>query len=234
MPKRSAKGAGVALAAMMLGLLAQGCGLSRESSPTRPSAGGADQVTGLVSRTGAPLENFKVKLYEDVSGVQVDSTTTTVAGEYGFAGVPAGRWMVKVSPVDAGDLGYVRYFFSIASAGERQVLPPFDVSSHGLGLVTPAAGVTVQRPGFAAPLTFAWNAYGAPYQWTSARVSDSLGATVWSSIHSQGTSASWNGLGNDGAYTGQAAPPGRYRWRVRVRLSNSVQAATTERELVIP
>ena len=224
-----------ALAAVALAIAAAGCGLRHETAPaiTIPGSDAPAQIAGTVARAGQPLPGLKVKLYDDATGVLAESTFAAASGAYGFAGVPAGRWMVKVSSAEPGDFGYVRYFFDLASAGETRAVPPFDLAAHGLALEAPAAGATVARPDFSSPLAFSWSAYQAPFQWTSAQVSDSSGVAVWSAPRTQATTASWNGFGNEGPYAGLPAPAGRYRWRVKVRLPNTVQAATVERELAL-
>jgi len=213
-------------------IAAAGCGLRRETAPEIALPGGGAQVSGSVARAGQPLAGFKVKLYDDAAGVLTDSAFAASSGVYGFAAVPAGRWMVKVSSVEP-DFGYVRYFFELASAGERRELPPFDVAAHGLGLEAPAAGASVARPDFSSPLVFSWSAYQAPFQWATVQVSDSSGVAVWNSPRTQATGASWNGFATEGPLTGQPVPAGRYRWRVKLRLQNSVQAATIEREMAL-
>lgn len=208
-----------------------GCGLGREKAPTAP--GGQPQVSGTVNRAGTALAGFKVKLYDDSAGTQVDSTFTDATGAYGFSGIPAGKWMVKASPPDPGDLGYVRFFLDLATDGQTAVVPPFDVSAHGIALLTPADGATVDRPTFSSPLHFSWNPYQASLSWLNARVADSLDVMAWSSPQGQATSADWNGLGNDGVYAGAPVPAGTYEWRVKLHLGNAVQAATRVRTLIL-
>jgi hypothetical protein len=223
-------GACAALAAL---IAVGGCDTTREKAPTAPAGQVQAQVTGTVNRSGAALAAFKVKLYDDTTGLQVDSTFTDAAGAYGFSGVPAGSWMVKVSPVDPGDLGYVRYFFTLSAAGQTAAIPSFDVSAHGIGLVTPADSVSLSTPSFSSPLHFSWAMYQATFLWMNARVSDMQDVLVWGSPQGQATSADWNGLGNDGIYAGAAAPAGTYQWRVKLHLGNGVQAATRVRLLVL-
>ncbi|MGH7731155.1 MAG: carboxypeptidase-like regulatory domain-containing protein [Candidatus Eiseniibacteriota bacterium] len=206
-----------------------GCGLSGEKL-TAP-APGAPQVTGIVLRAGVPVVGMEVKLYQDPGGVQAGSALTDGAGAYGFANVPAGRWMVKVSPPDTSDLGYVRYFIDLATAGAPAMVPPFDIASHGFWLVAPADGAAEPLPNMRAGLHLEWSAYRATYLWTSARVSDSTGASVWSSPAGQATFADWDGTGNEGSYSGQHVRSGPYQWRVRIRLPNGVQAASRQRVL---
>ena len=114
-----------AFSLVLLGSALAGCGLSSKGGPTGP-APGVKQVRGTVSRGAIPAAGVKVKLQDDRSGVQVDSVLTANDGAYGFDGVPAGSWMVKVSGPEATDLGYVRWFFAIASSGQSVVVPPFE------------------------------------------------------------------------------------------------------------
>jgi len=217
------------LAASIAVLALSGCG--REKAPTAP--GGQAQVTGTVSRAGTPLAAFKVKLYDDVTGAQVESTFTDASGAYGFSGIPAGKWMVKVSPIDPGDLGYVRYFLDFAASGQTAVVPAFDVSAHGIALATPADQASTSPPSFSSPLRFSWSSYQAPLSWMNARLSDTQDVLAWASPQGQATSADWNGMGNDGPYAGAAVPPGTYGWRVKLHLGNGVQAATRVRVLTL-
>jgi hypothetical protein len=217
----------VALCALAVGLA--GCGVSRESAPTGPAA--AHEVSGVVQRAGAPAVAIKVKLYDDVSGVQRDSVFAGADGSYGFDGLPAGRWMVKVSGALPEDLGYVRWFFETSSPGQVVAVPPFDVSAHGFDLLMPADGAAVPRPGFSTPLTFTWTAYSAPALWSAVYLDDANGVGAWQSAQVPSTQASWNGVGNQNGYSGQVLGAVRWYWRVKLRFANDVQGASRERAL---
>lgn len=229
MSPRARRWPGVFLSCILLVALAAGCGVSSKA-PTAPPPG-ARQVRGTVSRGAVAAAAVKVKLYDDASGAQVDSVLSGSDGAYGFDGVPAGNWMVKVSGPTASDLGYVRWFFATAAAGQSVVVPPFDIDAHGFDLVTPADGANVPRPGFSSPLTFAWSAYGAPYLWAAVHVDDPVGTLAWSSAQAPVTQVSWNGVGNEGPYSGQALAAGPWTWRVKLRFANNVQGASRERAL---
>lgn len=216
--------AGIASVALLAG-----CG--REVAGPPPA--GTRQVSGTVVRAGTAVAGIKIKLYDDLERVQVDSTLTDGAGAYGFDGVGVGQWMVKVSPTLDSDLGYVRFFFDLSSPGQALVVPPFDVDGHGFDLVAPADGARLPRPTFTSPLTFQWTAYQASSLWSSARLDDSLGVLAWASPQGTQTQAAWNGLGNQPPYSGTAVPAGRYTWRVKLRLPNGVQAASRMRTLVL-
>ena len=218
--------------ALALGLLVlAGCGASREKGITAPP--GQAQIIGTVNRAGTSLAGFKVKLYNDTAGAQVDSTFTDAGGSYGFSGVPAGAWMVKVSPTDPGDLGYVRFFFALSTSGQSATVPPFDVSAHGIALSAPSDGASLVQPTFSSPLRFSWTSYQAPLSWMNARISDTQDVLAWASPQGQATTADWNGLGNQGSYAGAAVPAGTYQWRVKLHLGNAVQAATRVRTLIL-
>lgn len=219
------------LACATLALLA-GCGASRETAPASSGSTPA-QISGTVSRSGTPLGGFKVKLYDDTTGLQVDSTVTDASGAYGFSGVAAGKWMVKVSPTDLGDFGYVRYFLDLSAAGQTAVVPPFDVFAHGLDLLSPADGTDTNPPTFSSPLHFSWSTYQAAFSWMNARLSDAADNPAWASAQGQATSADWNGIGNDGTYAGTVLPAGTYSWRVKIHLGSGVQAATRVRDLIL-
>ena len=208
-------------------LAVTGCGLRRDRI-TAPA--GAAAIGGLVTRQGTSVPGELVKLY-DPADVLRDSAITDAGGSYGFDPVSAGQWMVKSSSATPGDLGYVRYLF--AGPTSSLVVPPLDLFAYGFDLVQPANSAILARPNLIAPIHFSWTAYGAPYRWASARVTDSLGVLVWGSAAVPSTSADWNGVGNYGAYTGVAVPPGRYLWRVKLHLRAGVHAASRQRQLVI-
>jgi len=218
-------------AALLAMVALAGCSASREKGLTAPP--GQPQVAGTVNRAGAAVAGFKVKLYNDATGAQVDSTFTDATGAYGFANVPTGTWMIKVSPTDPGDLGYVRFFLDLATSGQAATIPPFDVSAHGIALAAPSDGAAVNAPTFSAPLLFSWSSYQAPLSWMNARISDAQDVQSWTSPQGQATAADWNGLGNDGPYAGAPVPPGTYQWRVKLHLGNAVQAATRVRTLTV-
>ncbi len=229
MSPRARRSPGVFLSCILLVALAAGCGVSSKG-PTAPPPG-TRQVRGTVSRGAVAAAAVKVKLYDDASGTQVDSVLTGSDGAYGFDGVPPGSWMVKVSGPTATDLGYVRWFFATASAGQGVVVPPFDIAAHGFDLISPTDGANVPRPGFTSPLTFSWSAYGAPYLWAAVHIDDPAGTLAWASAQAPVTQVSWNGIGNEGPYAGQALAAGAWSWRVKLRFANSVQGASRERVL---
>ena len=185
----------------------------------------------MVLRAGAPAVAIKVKLYDDISGAQRDSVFAAADGAYGFDGLPAGRWMVKVSGALAADLGYVRWFFETSTPGQVVPVPPFDISAHGFDLIAPADGAAVARPGFSTPLVFRWSAYTAPALWSAVYLDDANGVGAWQSAQVPSTQASWNGVGNQNGYAGQALGAGRWYWRVKLRFANDVQGASRERAL---
>ncbi len=220
---------GRATGALVLAVVLAGCGASREVAGPSPP----ETVSGTVVRAGVAVPGMKVKLYDDLEQSQVDSTLTDGAGAYGFAGVGPGHWLVKVSPTLASDLGYVRFFFDITTAGQSVAIPPFDVDARGFDLVAPADSTVQARPTFSSALTFQWSAYQGTYLWSSARVDDSLGVLAWASPQGTQSQAGWNGLGNQGSYVGAPVPAGRYAWRVKLRLPAGVQAASRVRVLVL-
>ncbi len=210
-------------------LFASGCGVSRETGPTGPAP--AHDVSGVVRRAGAPAVAIKVKLYDDASGVQRDSVLAGADGSYGFDGLPAGRWMVKVSGPLAEDLGYVRWFFTTSSLGQVVAVPPFDVAAHGFDQLSPADSASVPRPGFSTPLVFRWSAYAAPALWSAVYLDDANGELAWQSAQVPSTQASWNGVGNQNGYAGQMLGAGRWYWRVKLRFAYDVQGASRQRTL---
>ena len=219
-----------AFSLVLLGSALAGCGLSSKGGPTGP-APGVKQVRGTVTRGAVPAVAVKVKLYDDGSGVQVDSVLTASDGAYGFDGVPAGSWMVKVSGPEATDLGYVRWFFATSSPGQVVAVPPFDIAAHGFDALSPADGAAVPRPGFSTPLVFRWSAYAGPALWSAVYLDDANGDLAWQSPQVPSTEASWNGVGNQNSYAGQVLGVGRWYWRVKLRFAYDVQGASRQRAL---
>jgi hypothetical protein len=162
----------------------------------------------------------------------VDSAVTNGSGIYTFASIPPGSWIVRVSPDARGDLGYVRAFFDVVNPGNAITIVPMDIAASGLVLVAPGEDAAVAPPSFSSPQRFTWTPYQRPYLTASARLSRD-GIIAWTSPRGRSTQADWNGMGNRGAFTGQALSPGTYRWRVKLQLANSVQAATPLRTLVL-
>lgn len=162
----------------------------------------------------------------------VDSAVTNASGTYAFASIPPGQWIIRVSSDDPGDMGYVRAFFDVVHAGDAITIVPMDIAASGLTLVAPAEGAVVAPPSFSSPQRFTWTPYQLPYLTASARLSRD-GVIAWTSVRARSTQADWNGMGNRGAFTGQALSPGTYRWRVKLQLANSVQAGTQFRTLVL-
>ncbi|MEO5988598.1 MAG: hypothetical protein ABIU54_05465 [Candidatus Eisenbacteria bacterium] len=215
---------------VLLVLALAGCGLRRDTVVGPSSSGPA--INGVVLRSGVAIGDEWVKLYDNATGVLLDSALTNSAGQYSIPAGSAGLRLVKVSSSLPGDFGYVRYLFT--GTGDSMEMPPLDLAAQGFDLATPADSAMVAQPNPIAPIHFTWTPYQGTYKWSGARVADSLGVQVWSSAQGRETAADWNGVGNsDPPYTGQLAPPGRYQWRVKIHLPNGVQAATRQRLISI-
>jgi hypothetical protein len=216
---------------LLTALLVAGCGLRRDRVV---GVEGPPAITGVVQRGGASVPGEWVKLYDDQSGALADSSLTNSSGGYSIPAPGAGPWMVKVSSDLPGDLGYVRFLFTTSGGSDAVQVPPLDLAAHGFAIAQPTDSAAVAQPNIIAPLHFSWSEYQGTYKWASARVTDSLGVVVWASAQGKGVSADWNGVGNsDPPYLGNLVPPGRYFWRVKLHLPNSVQAASRQRQFVI-
>lgn len=215
----------------VVAIAAAGCGLAREKSATAPA--GSPQVSGRVLRAGVPVVGMTTYLaVHDSLEAPVDSAVTDGSGTYAFMTSPPGPWVVRVSPTDPGDLGYVRAFFTVVHPGDAIAIVPMDIDASGLTLVAPVDSAVAPLPSFGSPLRFVWTAYQGSYLSSSARLSVD-GVIAWTSTRSRSTQADWNGTGNRGTYAGQTLGPGNYRWRVKLQLPNSVQAATQLRALIL-
>ena len=220
------------IAAALLALAAvAGCGLRRDK--VMAPAAGAPPIQGTLARAGAPVAGWTVKLYDDATGALAESTLTGAGGGYGFAGVPAGHWMVKASSTLPGDFGYVRWFFDSTGPSTAVIVPPFDLSARGMDAQAPADSALVPVPNPAAPLHFQWTPYQGTYAWANARVTDTLDVQLWASAQGTATSADWNGVLTGGPDAGQLAGPGVYQWRVKIHLGNGLQAASRQRTFFI-
>ena len=225
--------AGLSLLALLalLALLVAGCGLQRQG--LIPFAPGIHVLFGRVQRGGQPLGGQLVKLYDANEAVLLDSLRSDPSGQYGFMAAPPGEVMVKVSSLDSLDFGYVRYILARGSSSERDSVPPLDLHAYGCALLEPAPGASVPTPNPAAGLTFRWAPMTLPgtirYK---VRLADARDSTVWESVRDIGTTADFNGIGTFGAYTAQLVGPGTYFWRVKVRFTDDVNAATASRAVV--
>ncbi|WP_275828018.1 carboxypeptidase-like regulatory domain-containing protein [Roseisolibacter sp. H3M3-2] len=107
--------------------------LAAAPAAAQPPGHADHTVTGRVrdDRTDAPVAGVSVEVFADISapGPPRWATRTTDAGEYRLAGVPAGRWWLRLRrtgyfpawrPLQAGDCGVVgcddRKHFYITSA----------------------------------------------------------------------------------------------------------------------
>jgi len=181
-------------------------------------------VTGTLTRHGAPLVDEKVKL-RDLSGAEIDSDRTDARGRYEFSGVPAGTWELRVRTDVPGDFETVTVMFDVPESVTVD-LPPADVFSFGCDTRDPKDGEALATPSFFQPLEFKWNQPDRSVAWMNARLYDASDQAVWYSTKDVETSALFNGIGNQGPYAGQTIPAGEYWWRLKVGLADSIEATT--------
>lgn len=186
-------------------------------------------VKGVVLRAGDPAAGLGVDLREPVGNLTTASTHTTSAGEYDFGDVPAGTWEVKVSGDDPGDFDSVTRPFSLAIAGQVVLLPDLDIAAYSAAPSEPAAGALVPTPSPQQPLHFVWQNPARPFLSARVQVFDGRGQAVWYSPKSLNQESLWNGVGNQGDFTGLLVTAGTYGWRVKFELPDTVEARTGTR-----
>jgi len=218
---------------LFVGTFAAACGIDVHdgAGPRVPIA----NVTGYVNRAGLPADDLDVELRRADNAVTVAEGETAYDGSYAFYEVALGTWEVKVSGEETGDFDSVTRLFTIDREEERRELPPLDIDAAGATQTRPAEGAAHPAPTLFTSLTFAWVLPAFSTDAARAQVYDWDWNPVWSSDDEPGlTSIAWNGLtGNEGDYAGDFAPPGRYRWRVKFYIGDSLEARTDTRELVL-
>jgi hypothetical protein len=190
-------------------------------------------VAGAALRASSPAPHLDVEIRDPGSGRVVLATASDARGRYAFSGVPAGRWEVKISGAAGGDFASVSREFERAAGQPTHLLPALDVFAFGAAPTAPPDGARLARPSPAQPLYFRWT--NPPHPGRQARVLlyDQRGDPVWSSSRFAADSALWNGVGNQGPYSGALVPAGPYAWRIKFDLPDSVQARTALRAMVL-
>lgn len=200
-------------AGLVIGMLGCSADLHELAGPIVP----LPNLTGTVLRDGQPVAGIKVKLEDTTLDQEVNDDRTSAAGIFAFSGVGAGTWTVRVDGVVDGDFDKVSYDLEFASAETSLVCPDLEISLSGLVILEPESGMKRSRPGLFSPLTFQWTDPQGEARSKQVRLyRDEDGAPFWFSSRLTDEQVRWNGLGNQGANTGQAAPAGRYRWRLAV------------------
>jgi hypothetical protein len=162
----------------------------------------------------------------------LDSTFTDADGLYDFQDAPYGKLQVKRSSGSPDEFGYVRYIFTLSSDSSDMSVPTMDVSNRGLAHLSPAAGDSVPTPDAFNPLTFIWSSYQGEIDYNSTRLYNEQDTLVWSSAETPETTAAFNGIMNQGSYSGDQVTPGTFEWRVKVKFLNQTKAATTKTDVI--
>jgi hypothetical protein len=217
---------GLILVGLLLFLLLLGC----TDTPTGSDV--TTLITGRILKEGAGLEDAVVDLYDDEDYTLLDSTFTDAAGSYDFQNAPYGKLQVKRSSGSPDEFGYVRYIFTLSSDSNDISVPAMDVSNRGLIHLSPADGDSVTTPDAFNPLTFIWSSYQGEIDYNSARLYDEQDSLLWSSAETPETTAAFNGIMNQGSYSGNQVTPGAFRWRVKVKLPNRTKAATVKTDVI--
>jgi hypothetical protein len=212
--------------ALLLFLLLSGC----TDTPTGNDV--TTLVTGKILKDGAGLEDAVVDLYYDEDYTLLDSTFTDAEGAYYFQGAPYGKLQVKRSSSSPDEFGYVRYIFTLDSDSPSVSVPTMDASNRGLNHLSPADGDSVITPDAFNPLTFVWSSYLGPIDYNSARLYNEQDSLVWSSAETPETTAAFNGIMNQGSYSGNQVTFGAFRWRVKVKFLNQTKAATVKTDVI--
>jgi len=211
-----------ALTCLGVGLLLLSLGCQEE--PTKPEL--TTQISGILIKSGQPVVGTVVSLYNDENYTLIDTTITDTSGYYHFSDVAYGRLQVKRSSGAPGEFSYVRHIFTLNADTPNVVVPTMDVSTHGLRLLSPAEGDSVPTPDAFNPLDFVWSSYQGVIEWNNARLYNADDSLVWSSDKNLDTLVTFNGIMNEGGFSGNPAQPGSHRWRVKLKFLSSCKAAT--------
>lgn len=222
--------AGFAVAALLAGCALLSCApdLHESVGPLVP----VPNVTGRVTRGDVPAGGVPVDL-ADTLGVTFDDVSTDSEGAYGLE-AGAGHWVVEAKSGEPGDYDEVTYQFAFLSADTAAAIPDLDISMAALELAAPADSAVMPVPNIFAPVTFEWSWTvdgGAPARFR-VRLYSLDGVRLWSSEKTTETRIGWNGIGNEGEYSGKLVDPGQYRWRLRVyRGESSIEYTTGYRAI---
>jgi hypothetical protein len=186
-------------------------------------------ITGTVTRGGAPAGSIHVELRDATGSTKVASASTDASGLYGFP-PEGGSWQVRANGGVGADFASVERVFS--SVDGHAVVSALDLSSAGMAMLAPADGASM--PPAPDSVAFRWRPPTRSVLSARVQLYDSAGAAVWYSGSTSDSVAWWSGRANQGAFSGSAAPRGRYTWRIRFAFPDSSEARTGKRELLLP
>jgi hypothetical protein len=189
-------------------------------------------VFGTVTRGGAPAADLELELRTVPDAHTIQTTTSADDGTYAFE-VPEGIWEIKVEGERSDDFdSATREFAVVAGAGQVSV-PGLDVHAAGAEPYMPAMGAALPRPTPEEPLAFHWTPPSRPFDSARVQVFGSDGNAVFYSAESGDSTASWDGTGNQGPFSGVVVPAGSYTWRVKFEMTGDMEARTWNRSLIL-
>ena len=189
-------------------------------------------VSGRVERDGMGASALDVSVGNPIDDVSIASTRTDANGNYAIA-VPSGTWEVKVKGLLSGDFDSVTRNLVVDGSTPGGALRPLDVDAYGAALETPLDTDTLAMPRASKPATFAWRAPQRAFSTERAQLYDSAGSAVWYSSKGVDTTATWDGVGNQGTFVGVVMPAATYTWRVKFDLPDSSVARTRSRRVTL-
>ena len=182
-------------------------------------------VSGRVERDGVAASAVDVSVRDPNDDSTIANAKTDADGSYVVA-APAGIWEVKVKGRIPGDFASVTRGFVVLSAGQQVSMDSLDIFAYQAALVAPVDAATLGLPTASDPVTFQWSPSRHAILSARAQLYNASGEAVWYSAKSSDSSAVWDGLGNQGAYTGVGLPAATYTWRVKFDLPDSIEART--------
>ncbi len=218
-----------ALRGALFSLLLPGAFLTGCSRSTAPIREPGPSVTGSVVRQTAPAADLHVEL-RTPDGRLMASTHTTDSGGYGIQVDGTGRWEIKAVGKLPGDFDSMIFDFAYL-APARVVIPPLDVYAYGAAAIDPADSTAAPTPSPIQPLTFEWTLPARTSPRARVQFFDSGGNMVWLSSWLDTTQVAWNGLGNQGSFTGHLVTPGAYTWRMKFGFPDSSEGHSPYRSL---
>ena len=211
-------------AALLAGVLAQvGCSpdLKDGLGPRVP----VPNVTGRVERDGVAASGIDVSVRDPRDDSTIADAKTDADGSYVVV-APAGVWEVKAKGKILGDFASVTRGFIVTNVGQQVSMDSLDIFAYEAALVAPSDAATLGLPTGPDPVTFRWSPPRHAILSARAQLYNASGEAVWFSAKSSDSSAVWDGVGNQGSFTGSGLPEGAYTWRVKFDLPDSSEART--------
>jgi hypothetical protein len=140
---------------------------------------------------------------------------------------------VKLSGDESGDFDSVSREFQVVDPEDTLELPPLDIHAYGASVVEPPNDAALPTPNPFQPITFRWTLPDTDIVWARVQLYTGIGQAVWSSAKEVAAQADWNGVGNEGEYTGRLVSAGTYSWRVKLELAGGLEARLDSRVLVL-